>query len=216
MHANFEMLETTISETVKNEKGEGERKEIGKISYLCPTLAEFSVAFADAETVRDAKTNELSYVNPKLNWLYGAVQSAARAILTSKLEPKSINYKPGYSAWTDFQSMIATTGQRGQAMVTRKEFNQLFAAYVAKLGKSEKWTSAMCSFASKAAALAGTTETNKVVFANNLEKFEATLDEGQKQKYLSIMLELATAASGEQIDLEDDAPETPETPEQSA
>lgn len=204
---NFEAIETTISETVKGKDGKGERKEIGKISFLVPTLAEFGI---EGETVRDEKTNELSYKDAKLNWLYSAVVAAARAILTSKLEPKSISFKSGHSAWVDFDSMIATSGLRGQALAIRRDFIVSFTAFIAKLGKSEKWSTAMVGFASKPAALAGTTQGNKAVFSAKLDEYEKTLDESSKAKFLNIMIELAKVASGDEIDLEDDTEEAGE------
>jgi hypothetical protein len=207
-NANFEAIETTISETVKGKDGKGERKEIGKVTFLAPTLAEFSTVFADAETTRDEKTKELSYVNPKLQWLYSAVVAAARAILTSKLEPKSTSFKSGHSAWVDFDSMIATSGLRGQALAIRRDFIVSFTAYIAKLGKSEKWSSAMVGFASKPQALASTTTGNKAVFSAKLDEYEKTLGDADKAKFLNIMLELTKVASGDEIDLEDDTEET--------
>ena len=207
---NFEAIETVISETVKGKDGKGERKEIGKISFLVPTLAEFGI---EGETVRDEKTSELSYTDNKLNWLYGAVVAAARAILTSKLEPKSISFKQGHSAWVDFDSMIATSGLRGQALAIRRDFIASFTSYIAKLGKSEKWSTAMVGFASKPQALASTTTGNKAVFSAKLDEYEKTLSDNDKVKFLNIMLELAKVASGAEIDLEDDMEDDTEAAE---
>ncbi len=203
----MEKITTVISETVKGADGKGERKEIGKVDFLVPTLDEFGIT---GEIKRDEKTNELSYTDAKLNWLYNACIAAARATLSGKLEPKSVKFKEGHSTWTDFAGMIATSGNRGAALELRRNFLAAFSAFVLKLGKSEKWSGAMIAFASKSQALANTTAGNKAVFSDKLNEFFDTLAEADKVRFQGIIGELAKVASGEEIDLEDDGEEAAE------
>ena len=195
----FAKLETTISETIEK-GGKNERKEIGKVEYLVPMLDEFGLT---GETKTD-DTGEVTYTDPKLNWLYGAVQSAVRSLLVSRLEPKSVRFREGYSAWTDFATMVATSGNRGAALVLRREFISSFTSFIAKLGKSEKWSNAMVGFASNAKALAGTTVGNKEVFQKNLNKFFDELAEADQEKFANIIAELVKVSSAEELSLEDE------------
>ena len=195
----FAKMETTISETIEK-GGKKERQEIGKVEYLVPMLDEFGLT---GETKTD-DDGEVSYADPKLNWLYGAVQSAVRSLLVSRLEPRSVKFREGYSAWTDFATMVATSGNRGAALVLRREFISSFTSFIAKLGKSEKWSNAMVGFASNAKALAGTTVGNKEVFQKNLNKFFDGLAEADQEKFANIIAELAKVSSAEELSLEDE------------
>ena len=100
--------------------------------------------------------------------------------------------------------MVATSGNRGAALVLRREFIASFTAFIAKLGKSEKWSNAMVAFASNAKALAGTTASNKEVFAKNLNKFFDGLAEADQEKFCNIIAELAKVSSAEELSLEDE------------
>ena len=195
----FKKFETVISETVKN-GDKNERKEIGKVEYLVPMLDEFGIS---GETKTDSD-NEVSYTDQKLDWLWSAVQAATRSLLVSRLEPKSVKFREGYSAWSDFQTMVATSGNRGAALVLRREFISSFTSFIAKLGKSEKWSNAMVAFASNAKALAGTTVGNKEVFQKNLNKFFDGLAEADQEKFANIIAELAKVSSAEELSLEDE------------
>ena len=195
----FKKFETTISETVEK-SGKKERQEIGKVEYLVPMLDEFGLT---GETKTD-DDGEVSYADPKLNWLYGAVQSAVRSLLVSRLEPRSVRFREGYTAWTDFATMVATSGNRGAGLVLRREFISSFTSFIAKLGKSEKWSNAMVGFASNAKALAGTTVGNKEVFQKNLNKFFDQLTEDEQEKFSGIIAELAKVSSAEELSLEDE------------
>ena len=195
----FKKFETVISETVKN-GDKNERKEIGKVEYLVPMLDEFGIS---GETKTDSD-NEVSYTDQKLDWLWSAVQAATRSLLVSRLEPKSVKFREGYSAWSDFQTMVATSGNRGAGLVLRREFISSFTSFIAKLGKSEKWSNAMIGFASNAKALAGTTVGNKEVFAKNLNKFFDQLADADQEKFSNIIAELAKVSSAEELSLEDE------------
>ena len=195
----FKKFETVISETVKN-GDKNERKEIGKVEYLVPMLDEFGIS---GETKTDSD-NEVSYTDQKLDWLWSAVQAATRSLLVSRLEPKSVKFREGYSAWSDFQTMVATSGNRGAGLVLRREFIASFTSFIAKLGKSEKWSNAMVGFASNAKALAGTTVGNKEVFQKNLNKFFDQLTEDEQEKFAGIIAELAKVSSAEELSLEDE------------
>ena len=195
----FKKFETVISETVKN-GDKNERKEIGKVEYLVPMLDEFGIS---GETKTDSD-NEVSYTDQKLDWLWSAVQAATRSLLVSRLEPKSVKFREGYSAWSDFATMVATSGNRGAGLALRREFISSFTSFIAKLGKSEKWSNAMVAFASNAKALAGTTASNKEVFAKNLNKFFDGLAEADQEKFANIIAELAKVSSAEELSLEDE------------
>ena len=195
----FAKLETVISETVEK-GGKKERQEIGKIEYLVPMLDEFGLT---GETKTD-EDGEVTYTDQKQEWLWNAVKSAVRSMLVSRLEPRSTKFKEGYGAWTDFATMVATSGNRGAALVLRREFISSFTSFIAKLGKSEKWSNAMIAFASNAKALAGTTGTNKEVFQKNLSKFFDGLEEAAQEKFSGIIAELAKVSSAEELSLEDE------------
>ena len=195
----FAKIETTISETIEK-GGKKERQEIGKVEYLVPMLDEFGLT---SETKTD-DDGEVSYVDTKLDWLYCAVKAAVRSLLVSRLEPRSVRFREGYTAWTDFATMVATSGNRGAGLVLRREFIASFTSFIAKLGKSEKWSNAMVGFASNAKALAGTTVGNKEVFQKNLNKFFDQLTEDEQEKFSGIIAELVKVSSAEELSLEDE------------
>lgn len=201
----MEKITTSIAETVILANGKKERKEVGTIPFLVPTLAELAEAISKAEEVRDAKTEILSYKDSTAQFVYDAVCAAARGILVSRLMPKSVSFKAGYAPWTDFQGLITSTGVRGEALAVYREFVAAFSSFVAKLGKSEKWSAAMIGFASNRKSLQTTTSSNKAVFAGKLYDFSLDLSAEDAGKYENILVELGRICSQDEVDLDDEA-----------
>lgn len=206
----MEKITTKISETVKDTKtGKNVRKEIGNVEYLVPTLADFGIT--SATEIREEPEKELDYKEPAFSWLFSAIISACRATLTSRLQPQSVEYKQGQSAWTTLEELITSSGgAKGAHFVIKREFTESFSAYIKSLGKSPAWTAAMQGLGvlptnTKATpALAESTAGNKAVFLKHLTNYFEQLSAEDKIKFAAIFTDLCDLCETVTTSLEDE------------
>lgn len=192
----MEKITTSISKTVEGKDGKKFREEIGKVEYLQPTLADFGIAGTE---VRDEKTNELEgYAEKALDWLYGAVCTATRSTLTTRLENQSIEFKAGQSAWTSLDELITSAGgAKGAHFITKREFKEAFNAFADSLGKSAGFTANLKALAilpvgkATTPALAAIDAGTKAIFLKRLNQFIGTLSDSDVTKFQGILTELA-------------------------
>jgi hypothetical protein len=201
-------ITTTIRQTVKNEGDEkGKRKEIGKVSFLVPTLEEVrdhlntEPAFVhekDGEKVLD------SYESTFSQFIDDAIEAACRVKLAAKLQAKSVQLKPGQTLWTSIAELCAIPSTRGQHFVVQAAFKTSVTAFVAGLKKSDGWKANVLNYLLNADALAETTEGNKKVVQNILDAFLETLDDDDVTKYERILSDLGKAIVFKGNSLEDE------------
>jgi hypothetical protein len=201
-------ITTTIRETIKNEKtGKGERKDLGKIAFLVPTLEEVrghlntELAFVherDGEKVLD------SYESTFSQFIDDAIEAACKIKLFSKLEPKSITFKSGQSLWTTIAELVETSSTRGQHFAIAAAFKAAITASVTGLKKSDGWKSNVLGYLLTAKALAETSSGNKQVVQKVLDGFLATLSDDDVAKYDKILNELGEALAFSGTSLEDE------------
>jgi hypothetical protein len=151
---------TVIRENVKAAGDKkGERKEIGKIAFLVPTLEEVKehlnteTAFImekEGEKVLDTYESNFS------QFLADAIEAACKIKLFSKLEPKSIAFKSGQSLWTTISELTETSSTRGQHFAIAASFKAAITAFVTGLKKSDGWKSNVLGYLLTAKALAET------------------------------------------------------------
>lgn len=203
----------TVQERVKEAGAEkGKNVEIGKVSYIVPTLAAFGLNTPDGEPKVDSD-GDLVYESKTHQWLWEAVQSAAKAQLISYLQPKSVEYKEGLAAWNTIAELVAggsAVSQKGLVLKLRGEFRQAWATFIASLKKSPKVTQAFIALGSdfpakgKDCALSVTSAGNKAAFARQLSAFFEQLNEGDQEKFGDIVTSFHEIASSADADLSDE------------
>ena len=104
----MKIVTTTISETVKTAgNAKGTRKEVGKISFLVPTLEEVKNHLNSENALvltKDADGKNVdSYDSDFSQFIADSIETACKSKLVSKLEPKSVTFKSGHSAWTTIE-----------------------------------------------------------------------------------------------------------------
>ena len=200
-------ITTTIRETIKGSNGKGERKDIGKIAFLVPTLNEVKdhlnteTAFVmekEGEKVLDTYESNFS------QFLADAIEAACKVKLFSKLEPKSIAFKSGQSLWTTIAELVETSSTRGQHFAIAAAFKVAITAFVTGLKKSDGWKSNVLGYLLTAKALAETSQGNKQVVQKVLDGFLATLFDEDVIKYEKILNDLGEALAFSGTSLEDE------------
>ena len=193
---------TTISERVKVEGQEkGVNKEIGKVSFLVPTLEEVKDHLnKEGSLAVDEKEN---YTDDFTSFVADAIEAACKVKLVSRLEPKSINFKSGQSAWTTIAELVEA-GQRGQHFAIAAAFKTAISTFIAGLKKSDGFKAAVLGYCLTPKALAETTVSNKAIVEKVLAGFLETLDEDEVVKYDRILTELGTSIAFQGSSLEDE------------
>ena len=200
-------ITTTIRETIKGSNGKGERKDIGKIAFLVPTLEEVKdhlnteTAFImekEGEKVLDTYESNLS------QFLADAIEAACKVKLFAKLEPKSIAFKSGQSLWTTIAELVETSSTRGQHFAIASNFRAAITAFVTNLKKSDGWKSNVLGYLLTAKALAQTSQGNKQVVQKVLASFLETLGEEEVTRFDKLLTELGEALAFQGTSLEDE------------
>jgi len=200
-------ITTTIRETIKGSNGKGERKDIGKIAFLVPTLEEVKdhlnteTAFImekEGEKVLDTYESNLS------QFLADAIEAACKVKLFAKLEPKSIAFKSGQSLWTTIAELVETSSTRGQHFAIAANFRAAITAFVTNLKKSDGWKSNVLGYLLTAKALAQTSQGNKQVVQKVLASFLETLGEEEVTRFDKLLTELGEALAFQGTSLEDE------------
>jgi hypothetical protein len=200
-------ITTTIRETIKASNGKGERKDIGKIAFLVPTLEEVK-DHLNTETAfimeKDGEKTLDTYESNFSQFLADAIEAACKVKLFSKLEPKSIAFKAGASLWSTIEELVETSSTRGQHFAIAASFKAAITAFVTGLKKSDGWKSNVLGYLLTAKALAETSTGNKQVVQKVLDGFLATLSDEDVAKYEKILNELGEALAFSGTSLEDE------------
>lgn len=195
---------TTISETIKTAgNAKGTRKEVGKISFLIPTLEEVKDHLNTENALVLADGKELdSFASDFSQFIADSIEAACKSKLVSKLEPKSVNFKSGHSAWNTIEELLEQ-GQRGQHFAIASAFKTAIGSFIAGLKKSDGFKAAVLSFCTNTQALAETTPANKQVVQKVLDGFLETLEEEDVAKYDKLLTAIGQAIEYTGSSLED-------------
>ena len=199
----------TVKTTISKSAGKGQKRvELGEMEYLLPTLAEFGIP--TGTEVRDEEGN-LDYEEKPISFVWSPVCTALRAALTNRLKPQSVEFKDGQKAWSTVEELITSAGgAKGAHFTVKRDFKVAFDAYVASLGKSAGWTSAVQTLAllpnskSVQPALAAKDSASKKVFAKHLSNFIGSLSEADQAKFSGICTELAECCETVEETLDDE------------
>ena len=192
----MEKITTAISKTIKGTAGTANKREkIGDVEYLQPTLADFGIPGTE---VRDEKTNELiGYTEKAADWLFSAIYAAARAALTTRLDPQAVTYRAGQSAWSNLDELVTPTGgAKGAHFTIKKDFKEAFNSFIDSLGKSAGFTANIKTLAvlpigkDTQPALAAIDAGTKKVFKKYLDQFVASLGDEDVMKFQGILTDL--------------------------
>lgn len=197
---------TTISETIKTAgNAKGTRKEVGKISFLVPTLQEVKDHLNTENALvldKDADGKELGFASDFSQFIADSIEAACKSKLVSKLEPKSVTFKSGHSAWSTIEELLEQ-GQRGQHFAIASAFKTAIGGFIAGLKKSDGFKAAVLSFCTNTQALAETTPANKQVVQKVLDGFLETLEEEDVSKYDKLLTSIGQAIEYTGSSLED-------------
>jgi len=212
MNANTNTITAlhTVQERVKVEGQEkGKNVEIGKVGYIIPTLAAFGLTTPDDEPKVDSD-GDLVYESKVQQWLWEAVQSAAKSQLISFLQPKSVELKEGCKLWSTVEELVAgssAVSQKGATLKLRADFKAAWAAYITGLKKSPAVTAAFIALGSdfptkgKDCALSVSSAGNKAAVARHLTAFFDGLSEEQQERFGDIVADFAAICTAEEHDL---------------
>ena len=203
----MKIVTTTISETVKTAgNAKGTRKEVGKISFLVPTLEEVKDHLNSESALlmaKDAEGKEIdSFDSDFSQFIADSIETACKSKLVSKLEPKSVTFKSGHSAWTTIEELLEQ-GQRGQHFAIASQFKIAIGTFIAGLKKSDGFKAAVLSFCTNVQALAETTPANKSVVQKVLDGFLETLEEEDVSKFDKLLTSIGQAIEYTGSSLED-------------
>lgn len=192
-------------------KGAGQEKgknvEIGKVSYLVPTLQTFGIP---AQGPKMDDDGDLVYENQVSQWVWEAIQAAVKAQLVSFLQPKSIELKEGCKPWTSVEELVAgstAVSQKGAVLKLRADFKAAWAAYITGLKKAPSKTAAFIALGSdfptkgKDCALSVSSAGNKAAVARHLTAFFDGLSEEQQERFGEIVADFAAICTAEEQDL---------------
>ncbi len=198
---------TTISERVKvNGSDKGVNKEVGKVSFLVPTLEEIKNHLNSENALvlaKDADGKEIdSFDSDFSQFIADSIETACKSKLVSKLEPKSVTFKNGHSAWTTIEELLEQ-GQRGQHFAIASQFKVAIGTFIAGLKKSDGFKAAVLSFCTNVQALAETTPANKQVVQKVLDGFLETLEEEDVSKFDKLLTAIGQAIEYTGSSLED-------------
>ena len=195
-------------------KGAGQEKgknvEIGKVSYLVPTLQTFGIPAQGPKTDDDG---DLVYENQVSQWLWEAIQAAAKAQLVSFLQPKSTELKEGCKLWNSVEELVvgsSAVSQKGAVLRLRADFKATWAAYITGLKKSPAVTAAFIALCSdfptkgKDCALSVSSAGNKAAVARHLTAFFDGLNEEQQERFGDVVADFAAICTAEEQDLSDE------------
>lgn len=197
-----------VQERVKEAGQEkGKNVEVGKVGYLVPTLQAFGIPAEGPETDEDG---DLIYKNKVSQWLWEAIQNAAKAQLVSFLQPKSVELKEGCKLWSTVDELVAgssAVSQKGATLKLRADFKAAWAAYITGLKKSPAVTAAFIALGSdfptrgRDCALSVSSAGNKAAVARHLTAFFDGLNEADQEKFGDIVADFAAICTAEEQDL---------------
>jgi hypothetical protein len=197
-----------VQERVKEAGQEkGKNVEVGKVSYLVPTLQAFGIPAEGPKTDDDG---DLVYENKISQWIWEAIQSAVKSQLISFLQPKSVELKEGCKLWNTVGELVAgssAVSQKGATLKLRADFKAAWAAYITGLKKSPAVTAAFIALVSdfptkgKDCALSVSSAGNKAAVARHLTAFLDGLSEADQEKFGDIVADFAAICTAEEQDL---------------
>jgi hypothetical protein len=200
-----------VQERVKEAGQEkGKNVEVDKVSYLVPTLQAFGIPAQGPKTDDDG---DLVYENKVSQWLWKAVQNAAKAQLVSFLQPKSVELKEGCKLWSTVEELVAgssAVSQKGATLKLRADFKAAWSQYIVGLKKAPSKTAAFIALGSdfptkgKDCALSVSSAGNKAAVARHLTAFFDGLSEADQEKFGDIVADFAAICTAEEQDLSDE------------
>ena len=200
-----------VQERVKEAGQEkGKNVEVGKVSYLVPTLQAFGIP---AQGPKMDDDGDLVYENKVSQWIWEAIQSAVKAQLVSFLQPKSIELKEGCKLWNTVDELVAgssAVSQKGATLKLRADFKAAWSQYIIGLKKAPSKTAAFIALGSdfptkgKDCALSVSSAGNKAAVARHLTAFFDGLSEEQQERFGEIVADFAAICTAEEQDLSDE------------
>ena len=200
-----------VQERVKEAGQEkGKNVEVGKVSYLVPTLQAFGIP---AQGPKMDDDGDLVYENKVSQWIWEAIQSAVKAQLVSFLQPKSIELKEGCKLWASVDELVAgssAVSQKGATLKLRADFKAAWSQYIIGLKKAPSKTAAFIALGSdfptkgKDCALSVSSAGNKAAVARHLTAFFDGLSEEQQERFGEIVADFAAICTAEEQDLSDE------------
>ena len=180
-----------------SKKENGKYVKVGEVAIYVPTLVE---AGWDAEQQTGVDGQPLMedglpiYKTDQANWVQGAILAAVKAAARNKLVSGTVQLKEGASIASNWDELTAEgeRGGNGAALAALRELKALFAAWVAKLGKTAGAQAMLVSLFGNKQALALQSPTNKQKMAGYIEDFSESLSAVQLeagQKYLQTLLD---------------------------
>lgn len=190
-----------------SKKVNGKFAKQGEVAITVPVLADV-LAFVASPIKKDDKGAEIVedglpvYEDDKANWLQSAMLAAIKAQARNKLVSGTATLKDGNTIPTDWEGILAE-GVRGggEALAIAREAKAAFQEWMAKQGKSEAATNAVCGLFANRQALQLQSATNKGKVKAYVESFAESLSEEALER-ISKPVEAVLAACEDTAEVE--------------
>lgn len=204
----FSQVKMEVTQTVTT-AGKTERKAVGEVVIHVPTL---DGLIADAVLVTDEKTKAPMltddglpvYADDKHNFILNAIYAAVKAQARNKLVPKTTTLKDGAVIAIDWEGLTAeSAGTSGIHLVLVREVKELFAKYIATLGKTANVQANITKAFNSPELLKASTADIKGKILAYVTDFMETLSEADQTKYVKYLTKVADAGSADEISADD-------------
>lgn len=142
---------TAIKSAIKFEVSklvDGKRKKLDELNVYCPSLAELGIQAEPTGT--DEATGELVYASNVHKFVYGAIVQAVKTATRNKLQPQSADLRVGAKIAENLEELTTPAeGNKGTALVERRQLFDLFKQWLASAGKSETVIRVLLAFFEK-------------------------------------------------------------------
>lgn len=180
------MKATTLTISIKES---GKFKEVGKLEYFLPLLADFGIS---AEHAADEKGQPVLtddglpvYKRPEDNFIQSALVAATKVLVRNRIDNATATVKPGMVIPSTVAQLVEETERTGNgaALVVIANAKKDFAAWVASLGKSANAQALLNQLFANKNSLALQSPDNKGKMLGYISDFAASLEAAKLEAY---------------------------------
>lgn len=179
-----------------SKKENGKHVKVGDVQITVPVLED--IVGVIAAKVTEEKDGLPVYDSDIANWVQDAMLAYVKSDARNKLQPGTVTLKEGAKIPETWEELCATgTRGSGAALALYRDCKNLFATYVATLGKSEKAADVITTLFGNRAALSLQSKVNKDKMAGYVNGFAESLTAEELEKYMR-PIESVLAATAEE------------------
>lgn len=188
-------LTMDVTKTVK--KGTGNvREPVGQVVLYAPALADFGL---QAEPTAQAATGELTYADPKVQWLYQALLAAVKANARNKLQTGSTALKPNTKLPVTLEELITPAESNSTVLAERRAIFDMFKGYLADLAKPDNVKKLLLTFLEKPDTLGLQPAEQRAKIKVYFEEFGSKVEESLTEWQADYLLNTIAQCDAEEV-----------------